>query len=173
MRLVILLFVVGFPLLEIAMLVVVGRRIGVVGTVLLVVVTAIAGWMLLRRQGIGMLTRAAAAARKGEPPEAAAVEGLVGMVAAVLLITPGPIADVLGLILLVPPIRDRVARVLAGRIAQEGGFSVRVYRGRRDGRQPAPGDGEGPSGEEGPVIEGEFERLGEQTMRPPRTNDTR
>ncbi|MDX2258690.1 MAG: FxsA family protein [Hyphomicrobiaceae bacterium] len=171
MRLVSLLLLIAFPLIEIAMLIIVGRRIGVLATVALVMLTAVAGLLLLRRQGVGMLTRAAAAARQGEPPAAAALDGLVGVMAAVLLITPGPIADVLGVLLLIPPVRSFVARNMARRLAEEGVFSVRVYQGRRRGggpaaeRTPAP-DANG----DGPVIEGEFRRLDETTARPTRSN---
>lgn len=137
----ILLFIV-LPLAEIYVLAEVGAALGGVLTVALVVFSAVLGALLLRHQGFYTLTRVRASLNRGEPPALPMLEGGVLVLAAVLLLIPGFITDVLGLALLVTPLR----RALIKR------FLRRVVVVRPGGRGP-PGGGEGPR-----TLEGEYRR---------------
>ncbi len=99
--------VAGFAL-ELYVLIEVGARVGAVQTVSLVFLTAIVGTALVRGQGLVALQRLQA----GRAERAEVLEGPLLVVAALLLLLPGFITDAMGALLLVPPLRRRVARRL-------------------------------------------------------------
>ncbi|MBY8916482.1 membrane protein FxsA [Nitratireductor sp. L1-7-SE] len=111
----------AIPLAEIAMFVVVGSQIGVFPTLGLVLVTAIAGSILLRIQGFGVVRRIQETMNEGGVPGRDLVHGMMIMVAGVLLLTPGFITDTLGFLLFVPAIRDAGWKFLRSRIVILGG----------------------------------------------------
>ncbi|WP_046120610.1 FxsA family protein [Ensifer aridi] len=117
MRFLIPLVILGLPLAEIAGFVVVGREIGVAMTLLLVFLSAVAGVVLLRIQGFGMLQRVQEAARTGNDPGIDVLGGALIFLAAILLIVPGFISDVIGLLLFLPPVRRAAAAFLRTRLA--------------------------------------------------------
>jgi len=96
------------PLAEIAVFILVGERIGVGYTLLGVFITAIAGSILLRVQGFGVITRIRHDLDKGVLPGRELAHAAMIVVAGILLLTPGFVTDALGLLLFVPPIRDLV-----------------------------------------------------------------
>jgi UPF0716 protein FxsA len=100
--------------IEIVLLVLVAHQIGVGLTVLLVLAGVLLGGWLLRREGVRAwrALRQATAASRPAGPEVS--DGLVGLLSALLLVVPGFVTDVLGLALLVPPVR-RGARVVVRR----------------------------------------------------------
>ena len=122
-------------LAEIAALVVVGARIGVPGVLSLVLGTGAFGVLLLRRQGVQ-------AVRAGLRVESLGDHGL-RMFAGVLLVLPGLLSDLAGAVLLLPPIRRRVAAWLAARIKTErsgeilDGVAVELERPRLASTQPS------------------------------------
>ncbi|MBB4005108.1 MAG: FxsA family protein [Aurantimonas endophytica] len=120
------------PILEIAVFILVGNLIGLWPTLGLVVVTAIFGTLLLRRQGLDTLARIQAETRAGRVPARELVNGVMIAIAGVLLLTPGLVTDTLGFLLFVPAIRDAVWNFLKARVVvvAAGGF------GRGSG--PAP-----------------------------------
>lgn len=113
-----LLFVV-VPLVELALLIQVGRWMGLLPTVALVVVTGILGAALARLQGLATLMRFRRAVNEGRLPHRELVEGMFILVAGAVLLTPGLLTDAAGFLLLVPPVRRalaaRVLRWLQGR----------------------------------------------------------
>lgn len=146
----VLLFFIAVPLLEMLLLFRVAAYIGGLTTVCLVVLTAVIGVQILKRQGFSTLTRANQRMSAGELPGQEIVEGLLLACAGALLLTPGFITDTLGFICLTGPLRRAIARriidsgvlvTLHGRSA--GGF---YYTSRRQGN----------SGPESTTIEGEF-----------------
>ncbi|WP_454748160.1 FxsA family protein [Ciceribacter selenitireducens] len=94
------------PLAEIAAFVVVGKYLGVLATLGLTVLASMAGLVLLRVQGAGVLRRLQAESQKGTDPARAIVHGAMIVIAAFLLIIPGFITDVVGILLFVPFVRD-------------------------------------------------------------------
>ncbi|MCY4155330.1 MAG: FxsA family protein [Gammaproteobacteria bacterium] len=107
-RILFLLFVT-VPLVEIYFLIQVGQEIGALATVLLCILTAALGAILLRIQGLLTLMNAREKLRRGEIPADNLLEGLILLGAAVLLLTPGFVTDVLGFLCLVPPLRSTLA----------------------------------------------------------------
>jgi UPF0716 protein FxsA len=130
-------FLLVIPILEIAVFIVVGNLIGLWPTLGLVVVTAIFGTLLLRRQGLDTLARIQAETRAGRVPARELVNGLMIAIAGVLLLTPGLVTDTLGFLLFVPAIRDAVWRFLKSRVVVVAG---NAYRGGGFGgdREPGP-----------------------------------
>lgn len=127
------LFLIAWPLLEIAAFILVGREIGVLATIGLTVLTAVAGSMLLRVQGFGVLRRAQAEIDAGRDPGREIVNGAMIIVAALLLLLPGFVSDILGISLFIPPVRDAVWRMLKSRINIVTDFGPGAAR-RRDPR---------------------------------------
>ena len=104
------------------------RRIG------LVILSAIAGSLLLRIQGFGVARRASAAELDaGRDPGRELAHGAMIMLAGVLLLIPGFVTDIFGLLLFIPPVRDLAWRFLKRRIVVSGSFSAGFggFRGPR------------------------------------------
>jgi UPF0716 protein FxsA len=105
MGLLVLLALLAFPLAEIALLIVVGRAIGVAATLGLLVLAGVIGVGLIRVQGFATLLRVRAALERGEAPTDALFRGACFVAAGLLLILPGFLSDIIALALLalVPP----------------------------------------------------------------------
>lgn len=125
------LFFLVLPLLEIAGFVVVGRQIGALATVGLVLASSVAGALLLRHQGFGVMKRVRAEMDAGHDPSRQLAHGVMIVLAAILLIIPGFITDIFGLLLFLPPVRDLAWRLFKGRIVLATSFSTGGFRGRR------------------------------------------
>ena len=122
MRLPLVLFIVA-PLVEIASLILVGQAIGVLSTLALVLLSAVLGLFLLKQQGRGILRRMQQETRQGVDPGRDIVHGALMVVAAFLLIVPGFVGDIIGLLLFIPPLRDRLWQVLKPRIIVSSQFT--------------------------------------------------
>lgn len=162
-----MLLLVAWPLIEIAVLIKAGNALGFWLTLAIVVVTGVLGVSVLMRQGLTATFKVQDAMLRGETPLSPMMEGALVATAGVLLITPGLCADMVGLVLLVPPLRRWLARVVLKRMlgltdvpnAGRGDDAERRPHGQRTRAQAEGG---------GPVIEGEFERLDERTVDPKR-----
>jgi len=89
-------------LAEIYVLVTVGQAIGGLSTVLLVIITAFIGSRLLKQQGWSTMAKAQQSIAEGRTPALEMFEGVVILVSGILLLTPGFITDILGLLGLMP-----------------------------------------------------------------------
>lgn len=142
----ILLILVVAPLGELYLLIQAGSVIGALPTILLTLATAAAGAILMRVQGLATAMRVNKALRRGEVPALELLEGLVVLVSGLLLLLPGFVTDLIGLLGLIPPLRRLLLRVF-----------LRRARLRAQVRHPAGfGAGQGPG--EATIIEGEFQR---------------
>jgi UPF0716 protein FxsA len=135
-----LLLLIGVPLGELYVLIRVGGSIGAFPTLYLVVLTAVVGIWLVRRQGFSILSRIHAALDRGEAPAIEVVEGGLVLIAGLALLVPGFVTDLVGFALLVPPLRDRIVRRLIRKWQATGA--------------PAEGRQRGPH-----VIEGDWRRV--------------
>ena len=123
------LFLILLPLIEIAGFVVVGREIGVLPTIGLILATGIAGGMLLRHQGFGVMSRIRSEVEAGRDPSRNLAHGVMILLAGLLLLIPGFVTDIVGILLFLPTIRDLGWRFLQRRVnfatnvAGMGGFS--------------------------------------------------
>lgn len=134
-----------FPLLELAVLIKVGSSIGVLPTLLLLIASALAGGFLLRIAGPATAWRARARLLAGEPPEQEMLDGLLLALGGFLLLLPGFISDVLGLLCLLPFTRHLVRQRLSRRADQRSQPAFRAHPGEQGGSRPQ-------------IIEGEWER---------------
>lgn len=132
---ILLLFFIVVPLLEMLLLFEVAGHIGGLWTVGLVVLTAVVGIQILKRQGLRTLLRARQRLETGELPAKEIIEGMLIAAAGALLLTPGFITDTLGFAFLTPPLRGAIADwlirrgVWAVQVNQQAGFHVHSKRG--------------------------------------------
>lgn len=104
------------PIVEIVVLMRVHDAVGFVNTVALVVFTGIAGAILARQQGFMILMQIRRDMDQGRMPAPRLIDGVMVLVAGVLLVTPGLITDIAGFLLLMPPVRAALKVYLRGRI---------------------------------------------------------
>ncbi|HWT29471.1 MAG TPA: FxsA family protein [Propylenella sp.] len=126
--LVILLLLLG----EIAVFILVGEAIGVGATLALVMLSMIAGVLLLRRQGVATLTRIRSESAAGRVPAKPLIEGAVLAVAAILMIIPGFITDLASLLLFIPAVRNAMWQRIRRRVE----VSVARYAASRPAATP-------------------------------------
>lgn len=105
------------PFAELFVLIQVGKAIGAVETIAALVMVSVVGAWLVKREGIGVLRRARQRVDAGAVPGRELVDGVLILFAGALLLTPGFLTDVAGVLLLVPPVRASV-RVAASRFLQ-------------------------------------------------------
>lgn len=154
MPFVILALLIVVPIAELAVIIKVGGVIGVLPTLLLLVGMAVLGTVLLRQQGLAVLRKSQASLAKGQVPVGSALDGLGLIVAAILMMAPGFLTDIAGLLLLIPWVRRHLGAWLVSRFITRGSVRVRTYRSG-----PKPSRPDTPAG--GSVIEGEYKRIDE------------
>lgn len=174
MQLGLFLIFVAVPLIEIAILIKVGQWLGFGWTLLIVVATAIAGTYILHSQGMQVIRRALESLHKGKAPIAPIVDGSFLMLAGALLLTPGLLTDVAGLLLLIPPVRHALSRWSIGKLLGAKSFHSESFgpdashaNGQAGGDASAR-DAQNGTRPQGPIIDGEFQRLDERTIDPNR-----
>jgi len=133
----VLILLIGLPLLEIATFVVVGSKIGVLWTIALIVLSSIVGSILLRVQGFGVLARVRRDIDAGRNPGRELAHGAMILLAGILLLVPGFVTDVIGLLLFIPLVRDLAWRFLRERVTVTSSFSAR-FGGLGAGRGRGP-----------------------------------
>lgn len=149
-----LIFII-IPLLELSVFLSVSRFIGLGTTLLLCFLTALIGGSMVRAQGLNALRAAQAEMMTGGVPSREMFDGLCIVAAGALLLTPGFITDILGVLLLLPPVRALLrARLERSATFRAAHFSQSTYGPSY--RHPA----NDPS-----IIEGEYERLDERENR--------
>ncbi|ATC95988.1 FxsA family protein [Pseudoalteromonas tunicata] len=100
------------PIIEIALLIQVSDVIGGWSTIALVILTAFIGAKLVKQQGISALQNAQLQMAQGQMPTNELLAGVCIIIAGVLLLTPGIMTDIFGLLLLVPAVRAKLASQL-------------------------------------------------------------
>ena len=124
------------PLIEVVILIQVGKAVGAGYTVILIIGTAALGAALLRWQGLATLARVRLSMDQGRLPATELIEGLLLLIVGALLLTPGFFTDALGFLALLPSLRKLVAEALLS------GFIQRRVHPQRDGQ--------------GEIIEGQY-----------------
>lgn len=118
MFLVILALLVVVPLAEVTAMIAVGQWIGAWEAVALLFAVSLVGFVLVKHQGVGAWRRIRAEMRSGQVPTAAVLDGALVLLAGFLLLIPGFLTDLVGLALLVPPVRDLIRRFAGRRITR-------------------------------------------------------
>jgi UPF0716 protein FxsA len=113
---ILLLLFVGIPLLDTLTLVLLGRVVGFWSTVGIVIVCGVLGTALARTQGARVWRAIQHDLAEGRTPSYGLLDGLLILIAGALLITPGFLTDITGILLLVPPVRNVLKRHLRSRL---------------------------------------------------------
>jgi UPF0716 protein FxsA len=111
-------------------------RIGLGWALLLALTTALLGSILVKRAGVSVFGRFTGKLNNAQMPGRELVDGAAILVAGAFLISPGFITDSLGFLLLFPPVRDLIYRIVSKRLS--GRVSVFTSGGQRasTGRPP-------------------------------------
>jgi UPF0716 protein FxsA len=104
------------PLAELAVIIAVGDFLGLLPTLALLLVVSVVGAWLAKREGLAAWRRFQLALADGRVPTVEVADGAMILLAGALLLTPGFLSDVVGILLLLPPTRA-MARRLAPRLA--------------------------------------------------------
>jgi UPF0716 protein FxsA len=146
----IVMFLLLWPLIEIAGFAWIGGAIGVGPTLAFVVLSAILGLALLRQAGLTTLLELRRRLEAGETPVPAALAGMWRILSGLLLVVPGFFSSAFGVLLLLPPVRIALTGWLLSRLRAGGGIRIVQFgpQGVRTATSPDP-----------TVIEGEFKEL--------------
>jgi len=104
------------PLIEIAIFIKVGQTIGLFPTLALIIGAALLGGLLLRAQGLSVLTQLRSNVSAGRMPGRTIADTMMIGLAALFLVLPGFLSDIVALALLLPPVRGWIYASLAKRI---------------------------------------------------------
>ena len=148
---------VTVPFVELWLLLRVAESLGAAGTIALVVVTAMLGSALVQNQGLKTLARLNQELAAAKMPGVTLIEGALVLAAGLLMLTPGIVTDAIGFMLLISPLRRRVAAVLEARFKGSLAGRVQVFGGGAGlGSRPASAHGSAPGasapGRAGEVI---------------------
>jgi UPF0716 protein FxsA len=139
-----LLFIV-LPAAELALLIEIGRHLGTLATLALIVATGALGAGLARHQGLRVLEQVQRELAAGRLPAGPMLDGVLVLLAAAVLVTPGVITDAFGFLCLTPGFRSLVKREILRRLeraATEQRLHLQVFDG-------SPGAG----ADRGPIID--------------------
>ncbi len=104
------------PLIELFILLRIGSVIGSLNTILLVIFTGVVGAYLAQNEGIRTLHKIRDLMAQGQMPGDALLDALLILIAGIVLLTPGIMTDLLGLLLLFPATRTIIRNWLKKRI---------------------------------------------------------
>ncbi len=142
---------IGVPIAEIAAFIQVGDVIGLWPTLLTIVLTALIGTAILRRQGLATLATAQSTLNEGQLPLESVVHAVFLLIAGVLLLTPGFLTDAVGFVLLVPTLRLALAHWVFEKVRNSKSVHVQGFTHNTPPHHPFTGEGD-----DGPIIEGEI-----------------
>lgn len=152
MALLLLIVFIVVPIVELYVIIQVGQAIGVVATLLLLLLSAVLGTFMLRSQGRAVWRRFNQALSERRVPHREVLDGVLVIFGGALLVTPGFLTDVAGILMLLPPsragIRGFLSKLFVGRIALSGRAAYWGYN-RARGRRGGDGDG-GSAADSGP-----------------------
>ena len=103
------------PLAELYVIIQVGQSIGALNTVGLLLLDSLVGGWLMKREGLAVFRRLQAQLEAGNVPGKELVDAFLILFGGALMLAPGFLTDLVGMALLLPPVRAVVRRVLARR----------------------------------------------------------
>ncbi len=123
------------PLAELYLLIKIGSYMGAFNTILLILITGIVGALLARLEGLRTLRQITLSLNQGIIPAEELVDSVLIFVAGIVLVTPGVLTDVMGLLLLLPYTRTIFKRWLRkrfDRMVSSGNMQIHFRSGNRD-----------------------------------------
>ena len=114
-----LLLFLAVPLAEILVIVEVAQRTGIIETIALLLIVSILGAWLVKSEGMGVIRKIQFQLIQGQIPNKELLDGGLILIAGVLMLTPGFITDVFGLLLLFPLTRPIIRRLFFKRIVNQ------------------------------------------------------
>jgi len=191
MAFLLLLVFIVVPIVELYVIIQVGQAVGLWPTLFLLLLSAVLGAAMLRSQGRAVWRRFNDALTERRMPHREVLDGVLVILGGALLLTPGFVTDIFGLVLLIPPSRDLIRkfgslfffrRIQVGARAADWGF--RRARGRRGGSSAGgPSTASGPSASPPPRrprpsksydVEGEAQEIKDESLLdPPRADPER
>ena len=114
----VLLFIIGIPLIEIYLMIKIGGVIGAFNTIFLIFFTAITGVYFARLEGLNTIRSGFTQLVKNELPIYEIISGAAIAFAALLLIIPGFITDIIGIFLIFPPTRKIIFKIFSKKYNQ-------------------------------------------------------
>jgi UPF0716 protein FxsA len=142
------------PIAELAVILLIGQQIGVWWTIALLIADSIFGSWLARREGMGAWRRFRRALDSGRMPTTEIADGALILLAAALMLTPGFISDLVGILLLLPPTRAIARRVLLDFVARRA-----ARRAADRFRAASSWPGLGRAGRAGRVVDGHADEV--------------
>ena len=131
MGLLLVLAFIVMPIVELYVIIQVGQSIGVLETVVLLLAVAFLGSWLVKREGLRTWAAFLGAMRERRVPAKEVADGALVILGGALLLTPGFVTDVVGLLLVLPPTRAMVRGTVSTRLARRmGGPDVIEVRRR-------------------------------------------
>ncbi len=134
MALVLVILFIVVPIAELYVLFQIGSAIGLAPTIALLILDSLLGAALMRSQGRAVWMRFNRTLAQGRMPGREVLDGALVIFGGALLLTPGFLTDILGLILLLPPTRALVRKVLvtrfAGRVVSTAAAGAQSRMGR-------------------------------------------
>lgn len=125
------------PIIEIALFIKVGQSIGLWPTLALIIGAALLGGLLLRQQGLQIVGQLRNNMSSGQLPGRTIAETMMIGLAALLLVLPGFLSDIVALALLLPPVRGWIYAGLASRLTVVSASAS--YRSTRQAEKPRMG----------------------------------
>ncbi len=165
LRLALFLTLLALPLVEIAILIKAGGWLGFWPVLLIIIVSAVLGSAVVRQRGISVFSRVFAEIEEGRSGLEPMFDSLLAVTAGIFLILPGLTTDCLGLLLLIPPVRKLVARLVLPRVVASPKGDTQIFEERFKRRTSEDRPTTEPASD-AIVIEGDYERLGERTVDP-------
>ncbi len=160
---------IGVPILEISVFIFIGEEIGLGWTLAIVILTAVIGTWMLKRQGLKTLFRLQDQLNQGQLPLREVFDGFCLLLAGAFLLTPGFVTDGVGLLLFMPPFRNLLIASISRVLTSRGHFYGPGSDKRAGFREPFGNDME--DNVDSPVIDGEFQDLtGQDEIQAPKTD---
>ena len=138
MRFLLIVLFIVVPIAELAVIIQVGELIGVWWTIALLVADSVLGSLLMRSQGRAVWRRFNATLQAARPPAREVADGVLVIFGGALLLTPGFLSDIVGLLLVFPPTRAVIRRVFLRQAMKR--IRVTMAAGAR---MPGGGGGDG------------------------------
>ena len=115
----VILFIIGIPAIEIYLMIKVGNVIGALNTILLIFFTAITGVYFAKLAGLSTLRSGLGQIIKNEIPIYEIISGAALAFAALLLILPGFLTDIVGFLLIIPVTRKFFIKSISSKFERE------------------------------------------------------